>query len=51
MHGTSEIDEPRQDEARSELWRSVFEASEDAQLICTRIGRIHEINRKGAQLL
>jgi two-component system cell cycle sensor histidine kinase/response regulator CckA len=51
MHGTSDIDEPRQDEARAELWRSVFESSEDAQLICTRVGRIHEINRKGAQLL
>jgi PAS domain S-box-containing protein len=51
MHGTSDIDEPRQEEIRAELWRSAFEASEDAQLICTRIGRIHEINRKGSQLL
>src|SRR5687767_3005973 len=51
MHATSDIDEPREGDARAELWRSVFEASEDAQLICTRIGRIHEINRKGAQLL
>ena len=51
MHASSDIDEPREGDARAELWRSVFEASEDAQLICTRMGRVHEINRKGAQLL
>ena len=51
MHATSDIDQPREGDARAELWRSVFEASDDAQLICTRNGRVHEINRKGAQLL
>jgi two-component system cell cycle sensor histidine kinase/response regulator CckA len=50
MHAPTELDEHERD-ARAALWRSVFEASEDAQLICTRVGRIHEINRKGAQLL
>jgi PAS domain S-box-containing protein len=51
MHATSEIDEPQEGDERADLWRSVFEASDEAQLICTRLGRIHEINRKGAQLL
>lgn len=50
MDATTELDEHER-EARAALWRSAFEASEDAQLICTRVGRIHEINRKGAQLL
>ncbi|HEY6227231.1 MAG TPA: PAS domain S-box protein [Verrucomicrobiae bacterium] len=49
MDATTDLEQER--EARAALWRSAFEASEDAQLICTRIGRIHEINRKGAQLL
>src|SRR4051812_28627585 len=51
MYAPTEIEELQERDARAGLWRSVFEASEDAQLICTRIGRIQEINRKGGQLL
>jgi PAS domain S-box-containing protein len=51
MIGTSEIERSRPTDAREELWRLAFEASEDAQLICNRSGRIQELNRKGAQLL
>src|SRR5687767_15714984 len=51
MHAPTDIEDLKESDARAGLWRSVFEASEDAQLICTRIGRIQEINRKGAQLL
>jgi PAS domain S-box-containing protein len=51
MHGPSEVYETRAGDTRAEWWRSVFEASEDAQVICGVTGRILEINRKGASLL
>lgn len=53
MYAMTEPDPSLETDAdtRVDWWRSVFEASEDAQLICAQNGRIHEINRKGAQLL
>lgn len=31
-------------------WRSVFDASEDAQIICSSDGRVRDLNRRAAQL-
>src|SRR4051812_9329000 len=51
MHLTNDMDESARTGSRPDWWRSVFEASEDAQLICEKSGRILEINRRGGQLL
>lgn len=51
MHASGEIYEARAGDSRAEWWRSVFEASEDAQIICGITGRLLEINRKAASLL
>src|SRR3954469_19619456 len=47
----NDIQQPAVRDPRADWWRSVFDASEDAQLICGANGRIHEINRRGTQLI
>ena len=51
MQALSDVQQPRPRDTRSDWWRSVFEASDDAQVICATNGRIHEINRRGSQLI
>ncbi len=44
--------EPRDEvQARGHWWRCLFEASEDAQLVCRHDGAVVEANRKARQLL